>query len=584
MDRKEITDIINYSKKLKVLYVEDNANARAQTSKMMETFFTYIDTAVDGKKGLEKFNQNNYDLIFSDINMPNMNGIEMFKNIREKNEEIPLVVITAHDQKEHFIESIEINVDSYILKPVNIEQFIIVLKKIVKKLKAFEENKNYKKEIEELNKDLEKKVALKTQQLKDKLYFDELTKVGSRYSLIESLSKLSKGDCGVLLSLKIDSFSIYNDLYSNKIGNKVLVEFGKILELFAKENSFKVFRSHGDNFLLYTLNDTCDTDTLLNYIITFEKFLKNQTIFLEEIKENITFSTTIGAAFGNDHILANANIALTKARKDLKKHHIYDSKIDTKEYLKNILYWKNELESALKEDRIEPYFQAIYDRNLNILKYESLVRINQYISKDKQNLVSPSRFLEISKTTKLYTKLSYTTIEKSLDIAIQKDISISINLAVLDIQSLEITNMLENKIRAYMKQRKSDSHNIILEILEDESIKDYDYVKDILDKFKDMGALIAIDDFGSGYSNLKHILELSPDYIKIDGSLIQEVNNDKKSKEIIKAIVLFAKTTGIKTIAEFVSDKDIYDIVFSLGIDEFQGYYLNKPKSSKEIN
>lgn len=583
MEKKDIVDILEYSKNLKLLYAEDNTKTRNQTSMMLKKFFSNFDVATDGEQALEMFNTNHYDLILSDINMPKMSGIEMFEKIRETNEDIPLIILTAQSDSESFINSIEINIDSYVLKPLEIDQFISVIKKTIKKIKAFDDSKKYREGLENLNVELEKKVDEKTKQLKEKLYFDELTKVNSRYSLIETISKLKKDECGILLSLKIDSFGMYNDLYSNEVGNKVLIEFGKVLENFANENSFKVFRSHGDNFLLFSSNRTCTEDILLKNIKNLENFLIDKYIFIEDIDDNIILTTTIGAAYGNNNLLANANMALTKARKGLYTHYIYDPKDDTKEYIKDVLYWKSEIQKAKSEDRVIPYFQAIYDRNLNIVKYESLVRISQILAENKINIVTPNKFLDIAKATKQYIKLSYITIEKTLDIAIEKGISVSINLSFLDIQNHNLIKLLEDKIAIFMEKRESTSKNIILEILEDESIKDYDYVKTVLHHLKEVGALVAIDDFGSGYSNLKHILELSPDFIKIDGSLIKEINEDTKSKEIVKAIILFAKTTGIKTIAEFVYDKKVFDTVFNLGIDEFQGYYLSKPTPSIEI-
>lgn len=92
------------------------------------------------------------------------------------------------------------------------------------------------------------------------------------------------------------------------------------------------------------------------------------------------------------------------------------------------------------------------------------------------------------------------------------------------------------------------------------------------------GCKIAIDDFGSGYSNFEYILKLDADYIKIDGSLIKDIDHNKDSQDIVKTIVSFAKLKNISTIAEFVSSKEIYEKVVELGVDYSQGYYFGKPE------
>jgi EAL domain-containing protein (putative c-di-GMP-specific phosphodiesterase class I) len=92
-----------------------------------------------------------------------------------------------------------------------------------------------------------------------------------------------------------------------------------------------------------------------------------------------------------------------------------------------------------------------------------------------------------------------------------------------------------------------------------------------------MGVRIAIDDFGTGYSNFSYLLKLKPDYLKIDGSIIKNIDKDKNSEAIVEAIISFAKTLHVKTIAEFIHSKEVYDKCYKLGIDEFQGFYLGEP-------
>ncbi len=120
---------------------------------------------------------------------------------------------------------------------------------------------------------------------------------------------------------------------------------------------------------------------------------------------------------------------------------------------------------------------------------------------------------------------------------------------------------------------------VIFEILESEAMYDHSKIIDFIQMVKRHGSKIAIDDFGSGYSNFDHLLALDIDIIKIDGSLIQHIDTNPHALMIVETIVGFAKKAGKKTVAEFVCNKQVYDIIKNLGIDYSQGYYTGKPKA-----
>ena len=92
-----------------------------------------------------------------------------------------------------------------------------------------------------------------------------------------------------------------------------------------------------------------------------------------------------------------------------------------------------------------------------------------------------------------------------------------------------------------------------------------------------MGCKIAIDDFGSGYSNFAYLVKLKPDYIKIDGSLVKNIDIDKNSLLIVKTINDFTHSLGFKTVAEYVHSKEVFDILKEIGIDEYQGFHFFEP-------
>jgi EAL domain-containing protein (putative c-di-GMP-specific phosphodiesterase class I) len=119
---------------------------------------------------------------------------------------------------------------------------------------------------------------------------------------------------------------------------------------------------------------------------------------------------------------------------------------------------------------------------------------------------------------------------------------------------------------------------VIIELLEDEAIQNFDVVLHFIKSVKKLGIKIAIDDYGSGYSNLERIFQFEPDFLKIDGSIIKGIVNDPTKLAIAKSAVFLAKELQIETVAEFVSDEEIFNICKNIGIDYLQGYYIEEPK------
>lgn len=165
-------------------------------------------------------------------------------------------------------------------------------------------------------------------------------------------------------------------------------------------------------------------------------------------------------------------------------------------------------------------------------------------------------------------------IQKSFEFFEGKSIEFSINLSISDILEKEVVDFLIQKIYEY-----DIGYFLTIEITESEGIDNLEEVISFIKIVKNLGVKIAIDDFGTGYSNFSYLVKLQADFIKIDGSIIQDINKSKTAKAVIEAIVFFSKKVGMKTVAEFVSSKDIFKACKELEIDYFQGYLFDEPKN-----
>ena len=410
-------------------------------------------------------------------------------------------------------------------------------------------------------------LVLKTEKLNRILREDYLTEIGSRYKLIEDISKQENLSISIL---DIKNFSEVNDFFGYKIGDYILKLVAKrIEELVIKKPKYGVYRLTSDVFAILASNEQ-KSDFIKN-IEEISKIISSKAVRAKsrEIFVSINYSFSFEP---KNSLLETANV-MRKYTKSNPNQIIYDRSLEIeKDYEKNI-FWTLKIKKALESNDIIPYYQAIYNLQTNkIEKYEALMRLN-----DSGKIVSPFFFLDIAKKSGQYLQLTKRMIDSSFEYFKDKDFEFSINFTFQDIANEEISNYVIEKIKEL-----NIGNRVVFEIVESEEIDDFNLINGFFCTIRELGCKIAIDDFGSGYSNFEYLIKLDADYIKIDGSLIKDVLVSKGNENIITMIINFAKDQGFKTIAEFVSSKEILEKVKYLGVDYVQGYYIHEPSDKIE--
>jgi diguanylate cyclase (GGDEF)-like protein len=430
-------------------------------------------------------------------------------------------------------------------------------------LKFFVYNKN--RNITAKLKAKNKQLLAHTEELQTMLHTDALTQLKNRTALLEDKQKQH----GLaLILMNIDRFSQINDLFGEKFGNKVLIAFSKLLQenLKAHENC-EVYRLSGDEFVI--LSHEKNAKKLTKNIAGIVNYINEHPLAIDE--QEISLSITVGISYEErSQLLPTANMALKAARRTGKSVIFYTKEVSLNDEYENNIRWIQEIKDAIKEDRIVLFYQPIMDNDNNtIYKYETLIRL---IDRDG-SVIAPSEFLAIAKKSNLYKKLTKIVIKKSFEAFKENDYEFSVNLTIDDILDKKITTMIFETLEKY-----AISERVIFEIVESESIENFEQVEAFITKVKAYGCKIAIDDFGTGYSNFEHLMKLQADFIKIDGSIIKEIVHDQRSALITSVIVAFAKEMNIKTIGEYVESKEIHDKLVKLGVNKSQGYYFDKPQ------
>ena len=398
---------------------------------------------------------------------------------------------------------------------------------------------------------------------------DSLTNLYNRRKLEEDIKLCKKP---LLFLVNIDRFKYYNDFYGNKVGDFILKETAKYLRMFFDNKySPQFYRIGADDFcILIKYEENIDIKHLAKNII--DEFKLNPIVY-DELEFHIFVS--IGISYFHP-IIETADIALKKLKK-MKKNNIliYNPNFQEEKKIEENIIKTSILKKAIENNMIIPYFQSIVSNKTGeIIKYEVLARIY-----DGEKMVSIYPFLKIAKENKVYKHITKMIYKKAFEKFKNKNMEFSLNISIDDIEDEEIMEFLHNSVKNYPKLFKY----ITFEILEDDAIYNYQSLKDFIIFIKSKGSKVAIDDFGSGYSNFEHILNLDIDYLKIDGSLIKNLDKDDTKMElIIETIVNFSKKTKIETIAEFLHSEKVWQKVKKLNIDYSQGYYFSKPKRDIE--
>jgi diguanylate cyclase (GGDEF)-like protein len=393
-------------------------------------------------------------------------------------------------------------------------------------------------------------------------FIDELTGLQNRSSMQHKLSTLLH-QYSTLILINIDRFSNINDYFGYEEGDKVLKAFA--LELNKRHS--EVFRISGDEFAILCEHEL-DSQTKNE---TVDMLVELESSEFDITDNKISLLLSCGVAYGHKSELYKlAHIALKENRVSNDRVVFYnDNENLSKQISENIKVISN-IKTALKEDRFVPVFQAIVDnKTRKISKYECLIRLKE----SNGTLISPFFFLEHSKKAKLYTKLTKIMIKKSFLKFANEPHEFSINLSLQDIDNYKVINVLME----YLEKYKCGSR-VVLEIVESEGIENFDELQVFIKQVKKYGCKIAIDDFGTGYSNFSYLAQLNVDYIKIDGSLVKDIDKDESQLTIVESILHFAKKMNIKTIAEFVENENIYNKLNELGVDFSQGYLFSTPQ------
>ncbi len=370
-----------------------------------------------------------------------------------------------------------------------------------------------------------------------------------------------------LLLLNIDHFKHINDFYGIQAGNRILKEVAVLI----RQPMFKpydplYFRLGGDDFGVVLSRVGAERVRQLGSLLKYS--IESHAFSIDGIETYITVSVAANCTLP---LLENADLALKYEKtKHTEGVTFFSDVMHLKEQAKNNLQVTRRVKSALDRQAIVPWFQPVVSLHTGeVVKYEALVRlINEDGSVD-----SPGAFLPAAMQTPYYRRITETMLRQVMEVMRESRYRFSINLSMRDLADEKMVSML----MAQLERNRETAGRLDIELLESEELDDLQSVRDFIGRVKAYGCKIAIDDFGSGYSNFAYIIDLPVDILKIDGSLIRRMRSDSHKFRAVETIAEFARTLGLEVTAEYVEDAETAQMLREMGIALGQGYYFGRP-------
>ena len=411
---------------------------------------------------------------------------------------------------------------------------------------------------------------------------DSLTGLFNRRRFVEELKQeilgvMRNGTSSALLFIDLDQFKYVNDACGHPAGDRLICKVAKELRSSVRRDDI-VGRFGGDEFVILVRRADVRTarssaQTVLENMRRMAHIEKDQVF---HVHCSIGIALISGDNLHYDDLINQADIACREAKSaGRNRMHFYEQSEDLTLSRAADVGWMNRLRRALDKDEFELRFQPINRIDSGeTTHHEVLIRLRSEDGK----LVLPDAFLPSAARFGLMTEIDFWMIRHAAMAYAEysrpdKVIKLSINLSAHAFENDDLVNFIEKTF----KENGVLPTDIILEITESLAIRRPAHVERQINALRNLGCQFALDDFGTGYSSFSHLQKLKFDYIKIDGSFVEDMLNNRVDQKMIKLIAEIGREAGMQTIAEYVQNAESLELLGELGVDMVQGYFVGRP-------
>ena len=548
-----------YAKRLKrrILIVDDEEINRKILGNILGGSYE-TDFAEDGGRAYEMLCDRTvrYSLILLDLLMPVMDGFELLQKIKadENLMNIPIIVMTSEKPAE--VRSIKLGADDFITKPYDIPE--VIRARCDRIIRLYEDRS--------IIRSAEK---------------DDLTGLYTREffnEYIRQVDSLDEEEMFDALAFNIEHFHMLNEMYGRTTGDEVLKKVADSLVSIFGDGICIGCRPAADYFYLYVDH----RDSYDGLFSDLEKELEGlsqipSVRIRTGIFQNVDRSTPIDDRF--DH----AKLACDRIRGDYTKQiSLYSKELnDSDLYHERLIH---DIEKAITDKDLIVFYQPKYgiqNDEPELRSAEALIRWKH----PELGMISPGDFIPLFESNGLIQKLDhYVWNEAAAQIKRWEDelgltVPVSVNVSRVDIYD----SKLEDRLMGILDANHLTTKDLMLEITESAYADDAKGLTSVVEKLRQKGFKIEMDDFGSGYSSLNMITTLPIDVLKMDMKFIRNMNRDEKSLKLVELVIEIADFLKVPVVAEGVEDKDQLETLKKMGCEIIQGYYFSKPVPPEEF-
>jgi predicted signal transduction protein with EAL and GGDEF domain len=585
-----MSNIDLHGQKPKILVCDDDQNVRMLTRQCLEAEDMIVVEAADGLEAINVFVRERPDLVFLDVEMPGMTGLEVCQRIRlmPQGETIPIMIVTGSDDRKSIDQGFEAGATQYKTKPVNWSLLGRDVQYMLRASNAFN--------------------ALKRQEdrLRYLAYYDPLTSLPNRRSFNEQLNRIIKRSQrhkanAALLFIDLDHFKRINDSIGHARGDRLLVEIAKRLTMELREDdainyftensaeelddpalSTEIARLGGDEFTV-VLSDVAETGDIEGVAKRILEAL-SKPIALQS--HNPVVTPSIGIAIfpqdgeDPDTLIRNADTAMYVAKAEGRAcYRFYNEEMNAKSVEQ--LKMEEELRDAMRNHELELRYQPQVDNATgNVVSLEALVRWKHPV----RGMVSPMEFIPVAERTGQIIELGeWVMAEVARHCQYWDSLGLNSFRVCVNISPLQFNQSnLPQWIAEFLEQSSLPPQRLELELTERAIMNDAETNIAKLRELKAIGVDLAVDDFGTGYSSLSYLKRFPIDTLKIDQSFVADLDS-ADGAAIVDAILALAKTLKLRVIAEGIENEHQLSYLAQRDCDLFQGYYFARPIYPEDV-
>lgn len=553
-----------------ILIVDDELISRILLRKVFEEKYNVIE-ACNGKEALDMMRAyGDISVVILDIFMHEMNGYQVLGEMRKDAElkRIPVVVLTSLDDEDDQIRALELGAADFIEKPFNSRMIQLRIRNIIERKKS--------EMIAKENEMMRMRLA-QNEELLRIAQTDEKTGLDNKHTFFRKAANLIKNNPNTKYAIvvwDIDNFKVYNDLFGSVEGDRLLKRIG---DTYSVHKELLSSRLYAEQFAICVPAENMQIERRLDHWERFLAYENKHFEFIPRIGVYVVDDSTDDVRLMCDR----AVMALKSVKNSYSEKIAYyndtmrQSLLDEQEIIAQML-------PALKSGQFKLFFQPQYNHvNGCMIGVEVLVR---WMHPEK-GILSPAVFIPIFEKNGFIARLDEYIFEetckfvrKCLDSGMNI-VPASVNFSRIDLYNPQFCAKLCELIEKY----NIEPWMVCIEITETAYIDNPNQLIAVVDQIKSNSFNVYMDDFGSGYSSLNMLKELSVDMIKLDMTFITDNMLQKRSRIILKSIIKMMKHLNVRVIAEGVETMEQADYLRQMGCRLVQGYLYARPMPEEEF-